>query len=205
MKICKARGCNKKQKYLAKGYCCKHYSQYRKYGKILKRTRFDKNEIIDCKDYYEICLYSGLGGQKEIARTKIDREDLEKVKKYKWHFISSGYVANKSKKVLLMHRFILEAQKEKEVDHINSDKLDNRKCNLRLCNRSQNTVNRFKRKNCLTKYKGVYKRKEKFAVKIQKNGKIYYLGAYAKEDDAGRAYNKMALKLFGEFALLNKI
>lgn len=49
MKICKIKNCEKKHK--AKGYCHRHYQQFLQYGKILKRTKFDKNEFVEKENY----------------------------------------------------------------------------------------------------------------------------------------------------------
>ena len=82
--ICKSTK-NVKRYYIFGGklLCGKHYQQMRNHGRILKRTMYDPNEIIDCGDYYEICLYSGNSEQIEIARTKIDKDDFWR--KYKKH------------------------------------------------------------------------------------------------------------------------
>lgn len=74
---------------------------------------------------------------------KVDVEDYNKLTDYSWYIASTGYVACKNRKVsLLMHRFILNYEGDLIVDHINHDKLDNRKTNLRLCTQVQNQNNR---------------------------------------------------------------
>ncbi|MFX0181968.1 MAG: AP2 domain-containing protein [Candidatus Hodarchaeota archaeon] len=58
-----------------------------------------------------------------------------------------------------------------------------------------------------SKYKGVYwsKSKKKWQAYIKKNNKRYHIGTFTEEDEAGLAYNRKALELFGEFACLNKV
>ena len=83
MKTCKADGCNRTD-IKGKGYCGKHYAQIQKHGKILAKTRFDKNEIVIYDDYAEIILYDKKGNEK--ARALIDIEDVDKVKNIRWGF-----------------------------------------------------------------------------------------------------------------------
>lgn len=172
MKKCKI--CN--NKHFGKGYCSKHYMQIRLYGKILKRTIKDKNEIIDCGDYLEIILCN-IQCQ-EIARTKIDENDLDKIKNIKWHLGNHGYAAN-TKQNLRLHNLIMGNKKNLVIDHINQNKLDNRKQNLRYCSYSQNLINS-------NKTKGIYWRKDKkkWKVKIGINYKTIHLGLYSDKRDA---------------------
>ncbi|MMZ67947.1 hypothetical protein D1872_305870 [compost metagenome] len=83
----------------------------------------------------------------------IDDEDFEKVSAYKWCYSSTiGYavsrkVVNGKRQPVLMHRLILDAPPGLVTDHINHDKLDNRKANLRLCTRHENNRNMPLRSN----------------------------------------------------------
>jgi len=138
MKICKVKNCEREQK--TKEYCGKHYMQLWEYGKILKRTKRDPNKIVDCGDYYEICIYNIK--QKEIARAKIDKDDLDKAKQYKWHLNDQGYIIHRYKRTIRLHKLILGKKEGYEIDHINHDTLDNRKQNLRFATRSENNKNR---------------------------------------------------------------
>ena len=95
------------------------------------------------------------------------------------------------------------------IDHINGNKLDNRKCNLRICTRLENAQNRLPNKNSISKYKGVNLRKDvknkKWRATIQCNKKRYSLGDFLTEKEAAKAYNIKAKELFGQFAVLNKV
>src|SRR4051812_25890520 len=94
-----------------------------------------------------------------VAYTLIDEEDYENINKYKWS-LSDGYAI--SWKNGRMHRFIMNAEKGQIVDHINGNKLDNRKSNLRFVTASQNAQNRPKKEGCSSKYIGVtYNKNEK--------------------------------------------
>ena len=73
----------------------------------------------------------------------IDAEDLPIVQKYSWYEANTGYVMNKSgRNVVLMHRLVTNAPKGMVVDHINGNKLDNRKENLRVTTQKINNLNR---------------------------------------------------------------
>lgn len=192
-KICKIEGCN--NKHLAKGYCNKHYKQIQKYRKILERTRYDPNKVIDCGDYYEICIYSGRGEQTEVARAKIDKEDLKKVKKYRWYLDGHGYaITTKNKKTILLHQLILGKKEKKEIDHINHNILDNRKQKLRFVTRNQNQWNR--------KSIGAYwnKHNKIWQTVITKNNNRIHLGTFTNKQDAITARKQAEQKYFGEFA-----
>lgn len=73
---------------------------------------------------------------------KIDKEDFDKVKTYCWCKNSKGYlVCRREGKYILLHRLITNCPDDMVVDHINHDKSDNRKQNLRICSLSQNAQN----------------------------------------------------------------
>ena len=110
-------------------------------------------------------------------------------------------------KKFYLHRFLMQPSKEKVVDHINHNPLDNRKANLRICTHLQNLRNSKSRRNSSSKYKGVrwVDSRQKFRVEICHNKKRVNLGCFEKETDAALAYNAKAKELFGEFAYLNQI
>jgi len=139
---------------------------------------------------------------------RLDDEDFEKCKKYKW-YLSSGYaISKKNKKTIYIHRFILDAPDSLQVDHKDRDKMNNQKSNLRLCTSSQNLMNKYT-PNGKSKYKGVHLENNRFRARIElrDNGKrkSYHLGYFLTEAEAALAYNVKAKELFGEFAYLNKI
>ena len=192
MKICKVKGCNCKVK--TKGYCSKHYMQYRTYGKILERTRFDPNEIVEYDDHAEIILYNKQC--EEVARALIDLEDIDKIKNYKWRVNDNGYVLTDIKgttKKIRLHRFIMDCPDDKVVDHINHDRLDNRKSNLRICTQQQNLMNK--------KSVGVTfdKRRNKWYAQIMHNRKHVFLGSFNTKEEAIEARKRAEIEYFGEY------
>jgi len=154
----------------------------------------------------------------EITQGKVvmvSDEDYKKISKFNWSYsASTGYAVRKGRKnqneprTVHMHRAIMNAKVNMQVDHINGNKLDNRRSNLRFASVQKNAFNRKKPKvKCTSKYKGVLKRKNsiKWEARIKFNNKAIYLGRFVNEEDAAKAYNKAALKYFGEFARCNNI
>lgn len=73
----------------------------------------------------------------------VDYEDYLKIKNISWHESNTGYIVHKDtkKSVIQLHRLITQCPPDKVVDHINHNKLDNRKSNLRVCTQRQNSLN----------------------------------------------------------------
>lgn len=94
----------------------------------------------------------------------------------------------------------------KQIDHINRNRSDNRKINLRICDRVENIRNSTKRSGATTsQYKGVsyIKSKLKWATVLNCNGIVVFRKLFPTEREAALAYNVVAVKYFGEFANLN--
>jgi len=108
---------------------------------------------------------------------------------------------------ILLHREVCPAAPGLEVDHINRNKLDNRRENLRECTRSQNSMNKGKmvseKRQFKSKYKGVCRNKGLWRARIYKDAKQISLGYFDTEEEAARAYDNKAYELFGNFAALN--
>ena len=102
-----------------------------------------------------------------------------------------------------IHRIIMGAPPELEVDHRDGNSLDNRRRNLRICNHQQNTQNRGNTRQ--RRYKGtVYMKEERrWRAEITLDWHCIHLGCFATEREAALAYNEAAARLFGEFAKLN--
>lgn len=135
----------------------------------------------------------------------VDDEDCERVSSIKW-FFDSGYAKrHKGMKKLPMQNFVMNYEIGEEIDHINGNKLDNQKTNLRNVSHRQNAINKGLFKNSRTGYKGVcwdivHKR---YHVTLRYNGKKVFLGRYDNLIEAAKAYDEGAKKYFGEFARLN--
>lgn len=142
-------------------YCEFCGKSFEKFPKEIKKTKhnfcskkcFDnfqkqENKIIILKDYAEIIINSKKHG---ILKIKIDIEDIEKIKYYKWQIRKSGklfyiqshqLINQNERKTIQLHRLIMNCPKDKIIDHINHDTLDNRKINLRICTYQQNNQNK---------------------------------------------------------------
>lgn len=90
-------------------------------------------------------------------------------------------------------------------DHVNRNKLDCRRVNLRLASKKQNNVNRAIQANNASGFKGVCwdKNRNKWIVHIGLNGRNHFLGRYADTVSAAKAYDIAAKEYYGEFAVLN--
>ena len=141
----------------------------------------------------------------------VDDSDYEELMRYRWHANSYGYAVcslfNKSKETrLFMHRVIMNPPADMQVDHINGNKLDNRRSNLRVCTRAENSKNRKKQSTSRNTYKGVEWSKDHNAwrAKIRVGLRRLTLGSFKTEKEAAMAYNEAALRYHGEFAQLNQ-
>jgi hypothetical protein len=118
---------------------------------------------------------------------------------------STGYVIcyynGASKNMFLLHRLLINCPKNKIVDHINGDKLDNRLCNLRICDKSKNGMNRGMQKNNSSGFKGVYKLPYgNWCSRISADGKDHYLGSYKTKEEARQIYISACVKYHKEYA-----
>lgn len=153
----------------------------------------------------------------------VDEEDYDNLMQWNWYCCTTGYAKHRSwekdgeRLYMVMHRVIMKAKKGQEVDHINGNRQDNRRANLRIATRKQNASNSKKRKDGLSsKYKGVTHINRSHTCKdgtvsvydfwrayIQKDNKYKSIGFFKTEEEAARAYDDKATELFGEFARLN--
>ena len=113
---------------------------------------------------------------------KIDNEDLHLLDKYTWRINAQGYLANRNIN-MRFHNFImnrLDCSDGKVTDHINQDKLDNRKSNLRLVSKQINAFNSKVRTDNTSGYTGVCwdKGKDMWMSRIHINGHGKFLGYY---------------------------
>lgn len=154
----------------------------------------------------------------ELSQGKValvDDADYDGLSKFKWHAIkgqSTWYAVRNApicadhknpRTTVQMHRVILSAKRGQFVDHANGNGLDNRKENIRICDKSQNAMNRRVPKHNVAGIKGVRFDHGHWDARICVHGKNIYLGRFDTSAEATRAYNAGARRYFGEFARLN--
>jgi hypothetical protein len=179
--------CGRLHTYKTKDYLCKkHLQQLKKFGKFLDtspRTKFDPNEIRIIENICELDVYDLSGNV--IQTFKFDAEDYQLVSKYKWSLSKEGYCRTGAKSMFL-HRLIMGAPEGAQVDHINLDITDNRKCNLRICQNGLNSANRkpYNKWNL----KGVEQhRSGKWSAYIRKDNKQYHSPTFDTQEEAAFA------------------
>lgn len=143
----------------------------------------------------------------------VDDEDYGWLSQMNWHCTERGYAARRVASPTMrartqkMHRLIMGldgGNPSLQVDHINGNKLDNRRENLRVCTHAENNQNRGQRGG-RSRYKGIvfFHKEQDWGARIRKNGKRIYLGRFKTEEDAARAYDMAARKHHGAFAYVN--
>ncbi len=143
---------------------------------------------------------------KRIGFVMVDDSDFELLSQQNWQLGADGYPRSHGE-VKLMSRFIMNAPRHLEVDHIDGNPLNNQRANLRLATSSQNKCNRGARKDCKSGYKGVswHSQRNKWTARIKAGTKYLHLGLFEDIKDAVSAYNNAAQKYHGEFAFINKL
>ncbi len=141
--------------------------------------------------------------------TLLDDEDHEKLKDRIFSYESKGYPLIRVGPIYMeLHRYLMQpVPKGMVVDHINRNKLDNRKENLRVCTNAQNLLNRASTKNRLYDLpKGVtyVKRTNRFQVQIKVDGLSVYVGVYKTALEAELAAEEAILKHHKQFACIEK-
>lgn len=155
---------------------------------------------------------------KEIQLTKglfaiVDDADYDWLNQWRWyaHKGTRTFYANRRKNTRIftkptqMHREIMNAPDDMEVDHIDGNGLNNTRANLRICTHKQNKQNVPKYANNTSGYKGVSidRKNNKWTARIKANNKYYFLGYFQTPEEAAHAYDEAAKKYFGEFAYTN--
>lgn len=134
-----------------------------------------------------------------------DLEDWEKLKEINWWGKISKWgtyaCATINGQKYRFHRLIMNCPDDMQVDHINGNTLDNRKCNLRVVTNRQNSINSAIPKSNKSGYKGIYfdKSRNKWVANIKINYKTIFLGRFENIEDAIKVRQKAEIEYFGEY------
>lgn len=136
----------------------------------------------------------------------VDQCDVDRLSRHVWHRDTSGYARAMLKvdgkwKLVRMHRLLTAAPTGLYVDHIDCNRLNNMRSNLRLCTPQQSVANISKYKG-KSKFKGVHWHKAagKWMSQIKVAGRHVYLGLFEDEVEAAKTYAAVAKAIHGEFA-----
>lgn len=146
-----------------------------------------------------------LGGKRGGCAV-VDEADATLVCSRRWYHAKVGYVASDAPLPrYYMHRLLLGSPNGQPIDHINGNRLDNRRANLRVTTPAGNLQNQRTRRMREGEYKGVHfeKARQCWRAHIQVNKKQYFLGRYDSPEQAAFAYDKAAREHFGEMACCN--
>jgi hypothetical protein len=153
-------------------------------------------ELIDKWFYYKD---GGLYYKKRPSRNCVVGERCGSISSYGYRVVQIEGVKYKEHRLILV-LFNGEIPPYTEIDHIDNDPLNNMIENLRLANRSENMCNRVWNKRNKSGIKGVFLNKNnKWTSVVRKDKKQFFIGIFGTKELAGKAYNKYAKKLHGEF------
>jgi len=137
----------------------------------------------------------------------IDNQDYPLVSKYQWRITPHGYFmgTNGSGERIFLHRLIMNPPEGKFVDHVDCNKANCRRSNMRICDKTQNNRNIGLQKNNQCGYKGVYwaADRSKWRAEITVDRRHIHIGSFDTAEEAADAYDEMCLLYFGEFARTN--
>lgn len=147
-----------------------------------------------------------IGYTTKMEKFYFDREDLPLVEQYCWHIKDKGYLQGyntNTGKNIQFHRLVTNCPKDKVVDHINHNTMDNRKENLRICTVAENNKNKSIYKRNKSGVTGVSwnKARNKWYANIGVDGKLINLGYFTDKEEAIKARLQAEEKYFGEFHL----
>lgn len=187
---CSFEDCSKGARSRKQGSLCQGHEAQQRKGRKLSSLSFQRRDPIIQGPIVYIPLFNG-------DNAIIDVEYLPLITGRNWNLSKAGYVqSRKSGITSKLHQIIMPGTVK--IDHINRDKLYNRRVNLRSVSHSQSVGNTGPHKG--RPYKGITRNyRGKWIAKLQ--GK--YLGSFEKKEEAAMAYDKAAFILWGKYAYLN--
>lgn len=188
--MCKVEWCNNTQLIGKTNLCRNHYEQMKKYGKIKEeRPRGKRNKYVLKDEYAELLILDSEGNIK--VKAKVDKDNVEELKRYSFRYEKDKYIKTfKNKKTIYLHQLVVGKEDGLEVDHINRDKLDNRKSNLRIVDRKTNANNIARKENS-----GITKKNRNLTKPYCLKVKGKYIGYYATLEEAKNKRNDIYCNL----------
>ena len=136
-----------------------------------------------------------------------DIEDFSVINSRNWYvdkdgYLASSYIYNGRRCFAMFHRIIMNAQKGQVVDHINRNRADNRKVNLRCCSKFENNLNRGRRSTNTSGVIGVHydRKRDKWIANITYDKRRIFIGRFISKDEAVKARLRKESELFKSFA-----
>ena len=175
---------------------CGCYARQRT-SEVKSKTKNNKYDLSDNK--------VGVGYTSKGERFLFDKEDFDIIKNYCWFIDKKGYVVAAERttgKDIKLHRLIMNAVNGEMIDHIDHDRANNCKSNLRKCSYLENARNRSAKKDSLSGVTGVlwYKPTSKWKAQINISGKLKHLGYFTDINEAIRVRIKAELEFYKEYA-----
>lgn len=174
--------------------------------KSIGAIKRNNNGCVKCPpDYgFQIIGDTAVGKLPDGTEFIIDKDMMNAVGQLYWHKEPDGYITctQKGMPKLMLHRFIAGADDESMiVDHINRNRLDCRRSNLRIVTAQQNSMNKSLQKNSTTGYAGVVylKNKKRYRSVIGLNDRRIYLLTSKSAEECAQAYNCAADLIFGDY------
>lgn len=138
--------------------------------------------------------------------TAVDDADYVRLSRHRW-YLSNGYATTKHPAKpggRALHLFLLHTTRD-QVDHINGDKLDNRRSNLRSVTRTQQSLNKARYKNNTSGFKGVsfHAASGRWRARLRVAGVYRLCKLYGSPEEAARAYDQAARRFCRHFATFN--
>ncbi|MDD4624634.1 MAG: hypothetical protein PHX40_04625 [Bacilli bacterium] len=149
----------------------------------------------------------GIGYTFKREEFYFDLEDYDKIKDYCWYMDEGEYiVTNDNRKIIRMHRLVMNCPNDMEVDHEFHDPWDNRKEFLRIVTRSQNAMNNKISKNNTSGVTGVNwdNQRGKWKARISINGRATHIGLFDNIKDAIKARLEAEENYYGKYRYIPK-
>jgi hypothetical protein len=181
-------------------------------SEIAEATEEVRNSKPAIYQYYDASMDDDFLMELEIKNEKVlvDSRDWERLEQYSWYTSNDGHhlylKANVEGSTINFHDQVVNPPKNMMVDHIDGNTLNNLRNNLRVCNASQNQANQSVQKIKKTsQFKGVHysESKQKWISQIGFEKKRKHIGNFNTEIEAAKAYDEVAIDLFGQFAKTN--